>query len=64
MPLWDTGYTETKKIGLEAMTSIGFSRRNGKWIKTSTSKNQDILIAPEDDKMLNDIYTPNQLPDF
>ena len=29
VPRWDTVYTETKRIGPEAMTSIGFSRKNG-----------------------------------
>ena len=46
------------------MTSIGFSRKNGQWIKTKNSKNQDTLIAPEDDRMLNDVYPPDKLPDF
>ncbi|KAH9668310.1 Integrase catalytic domain-containing protein [Citrus sinensis] len=52
------------RIGPEAMTSISFSRKNGEWIKTSNSKNRDTLIAPEDDRMLNDIYPPDRLPDF
>ena len=64
VPLLDTGHMETRRIGPEAMTSIGFSKMNGQWIKTSNSKNQDTLIAPEDDRMLNDIYPPDQLPDF
>ena len=64
VPLRDAGYTETKWIGPEAMTNIGFSRRNGKWIKTATSKTRDTLIAPEDDWMLNDVYSPDQLLDF
>lgn len=51
-------------IGPEAMTSIEFFKRNGKWIKNSTSINRDTLIAPEDDRMLNDVYPPDQLPDF
>ena len=46
------------------MTSIGFSRKNGQWIKTKNSKNRDTLIAPEDDRMLNDVYSLDQLPDF
>ncbi|KAH9669926.1 hypothetical protein KPL70_021986 [Citrus sinensis] len=62
--LLDTGHMETRRIGPEAMTSIGFSRKNGQWIKTSNSKNRATLIAPEDDQMLNDIYPPDQLPDF
>lgn len=64
VPLLDASYTETKRIDPEAMFSIGFSRRNGKWIKTDTSKNWDTLIAPEDDRMLNDVYSPDQLPYF
>ena len=32
--------------------------------KTKNSKNRDTLIAPEDDQMLNDVYSPDQLPDF
>ena len=46
------------------MTSIRFSWKNEKWVKTSTSKNLDTLIALEDDCMLNDIYPLDQLPDF
>ncbi|KAH9781517.1 hypothetical protein KPL71_008504 [Citrus sinensis] len=64
VPLLDTGHIETRRIGPEAMTSISFSRKNGVWIKTSNSKNRDTLIAPEDDRMLNDIYPPDQRPDF
>ncbi|KAH9705438.1 hypothetical protein KPL70_011874 [Citrus sinensis] len=64
VPLLDAGYTKTRWIGPEAMTGIDFSRKNGKWIKTKNSKNRDTLIAPEDDRMLNDVYPPDQLPDF
>ncbi|KAH9658635.1 Integrase catalytic domain-containing protein [Citrus sinensis] len=64
VPFFDTGHMETRRIGPEAMTSNGFSRKNGEWIKTSNSKNQDTLIAPEDDRMLNDIYPPDRLLDF
>ena len=62
--LLNIGYTKTRWIGLEAMTSIDFSRKNGQWIKTKNSKNWDTLIAPEDDRLLNDVYSPYQLPDF
>ena len=55
----DAGYTETRQIGSEAMTSIGFSRKNGQWINTKNSKNWDTLIAREDNRMLNDIYSPD-----
>lgn len=46
------------------ITCIRFYRKNMEWIKTPTSKNQDTLVAPEDDRVLNNIYPPNQLPDF
>ena len=62
--LLDVGYTETRWIGPEAMTSIGFSRKNSQWIKTKKSKNRDTLIALDDDRMLNDVYPPDQLLDF
>ena len=55
---------ETRRIGPEAMTSIGFSRKNGEWIKTKNSKNRDTLIAPANDRMLNDVYPPDKLLDF
>lgn len=64
VPLRDAVYTETKRIAPDAMTDIGFSRKNGKWIKTSKSKNWDTLVAPKDDWMLNDIYPLDQLLDF
>ena len=59
VPILDAGYTETRRIGPEAMASISFSRKNGKWIKTQNSKNRVTLTAPEDDRMLNDVYTPD-----
>ena len=62
--LRDALYKETKRIGPEAMTSIGFSRKNGERLKTSISKNQDTLVASEDDQMLNNVYSPDQLLDF
>lgn len=46
------------------MTSIGFSWKNGRWVKASTSKNQDTLVAPKDNRILNDVYPLDQLPDF
>ena len=64
VPLLDAGSTKTRWIGPEAMTSIGFSRKNGQWIKTKNSKNWDTLIALEDDRILNDVYSLDQLQDF
>ena len=61
VPFWDVVYKETKLIDSEAMTSIGFSRKNDEWLKTSNSKNRDTLVALEDDRMLNDVYPPDQL---
>lgn len=64
VPLRDAVYKETKRIGSKAMTNIGFSRKNEEWIKTSNSKNHDTLVALEDVRMLNDVYHPDQLPNF
>ena len=32
--------------------------------QASNSKNRDTLVTPEDDRMLNDIYPPDQFLDF
>lgn len=64
VPIRDSIYVETRRIGQEAMMSIDFSRKNKEWIKVSTFKNRDTRVAPKDDCMLNDIYPPNQLLDF
>ena len=53
VPIRDSIYVETKRIGKEGMTSIRFSQKNGEWIKTSTSKNQDTFVAPIENCMLN-----------
>ena len=55
---------ETKRIRDKAITGIDFYKKNKELIKTPTSKNQDTLIASEHDRMLNDVYPPDQLPDF
>ena len=41
-----------------------FFQKRGKWEKITSSKNEDTLFAPEDDRMLNDIYSEDELPDF
>ena len=64
VPFRDSVYVETKRIGKEGVMSIRFSRKNREWIKTFTSKNQHTLVAPKDDRMLNDVYPPDQLLDF
>uniref|UniRef100_A0A1S8ACQ5 Uncharacterized protein n=1 Tax=Citrus limon TaxID=2708 RepID=A0A1S8ACQ5_CITLI len=55
---------ETKRIHDKAITGIDFYKKNKELIKTPTSKNQDTLVAPEHDRMLNDVYPLDQLPDF
>lgn len=52
VPIEDLVYKATKRIGKEAITSIGFSWKNERWVKASTSKNQDTLVAPKDDRLL------------
>lgn len=56
VPLYESVYVETKRISEVAITGIWFYRRNGKWVKMTTSKTRGTLVAPEDDRMLNDIY--------
>ena len=57
-------YVETKKLGREIISGIGFYLRQGKWIKVTSSKNEDTLGAPDDNRMLNDVYSEDELPDF
>ena len=57
-------YLETRKLGREIISAIGFFKKRGKWEKTPSSKNEDTLLAPEDDRMLNDVYSEDELPDF
>ena len=57
-------YVETKKLGREIISGIGFHWRQGKWIKVTSSKNEDTLVAPDDNRMLNDIYSEDELPNF
>ena len=64
VPLTDPVYIETKKMGREIISGIGFHWRQGKWIKVASSKNEDTLVAPDDNCMLNDVYSEDELPDF
>ena len=57
-------FLETRKLGREIISAIGFFKKRGKWEKTTSSKNEATLIAPEDDRMLNDVYSEDELPDF
>lgn len=54
----------TKKLGGEAIIALGFDKRRGQWVKTSSVKNRDTLVAAEDDRMLNNIYMADEFPDF
>ena len=48
----------------EAITASEFHRRNVEWVKTTSIKNRDLLVAPEDDKTFDNVYSTNQLLDF
>ena len=54
----------TKKLGGEVLTTLGFDKRRGQWVKISSVKNRDALVAAEGDWMLNNIYMADELPDF
>ena len=51
-------------MGREIISGIGFHWRQGKLIKVKSFKNEDTLIAPDGDRMLNNIYSEDELPDF
>lgn len=64
VPLIEPVYMETKKLRGEAIIGIVFYRKNEKWAKITLSENQNTLVAPGDDRVLNDVYPADQLPDF
>lgn len=64
IPITEHVYDESKRLGGEIILGIRFHKRNGEWVKVTSSKNENTLLASEDDHMLNDIYSADQLPDF
>uniref|UniRef100_A0A1S8ACF9 Putative plant transposon protein domain-containing protein n=1 Tax=Citrus limon TaxID=2708 RepID=A0A1S8ACF9_CITLI len=64
VPMTEPVYTETRKLGREIISGIAFHRKHGEWVKTPSSRNEDTLVAPEDDRVLNDVFSEDQLPDF
>ena len=64
IPITEPVYDETKRLGREIILEIGFHKRNGEWVKTASSKNEDTLLASKDNSMLNDIYFADKLPNF
>ena len=64
VPIAEPVYLETRKLGREIISAIGYFKKRGKWEKTTSFKNEDTLFALEDDCMLNDVYSEDELPDF
>ena len=64
IPIIEHVYDESKRLGGEIILSIRFHKRNGEWVKVTSSKNDNTLLALKDDHMLNDIHSADQLPDF
>ena len=64
VPITEHVYLKTWKLGREIIFVIEFFKKRGKWEKTTSSKNEDTLLAPEDDHMLNDVYSEDESPDF
>ncbi|KAH9744418.1 Integrase catalytic domain-containing protein [Citrus sinensis] len=64
VPINKPVYLETQKLGREIISTIGFFKKRGKWEKTTSSKNGDTLLTLDDDRMLNDVYSEDELPDF
>lgn len=64
VPLTEPVYTKTKNLGREIISSTRFHKSHGKWVKTLSYRNEDTLVASEDDRILNDIYSEDELPNF
>ncbi|KAL9426824.1 hypothetical protein AB3S75_033579 [Citrus x aurantiifolia] len=64
VPIVEPVFLDTRKLGREIISTIRFFKKRGKWEKTTSSKNEATLIAPEDDRMLNDVYSEDELPNF
>ena len=64
VPLTEPIFMETKMLGREIISGIGFHLKQGKWVKVSFSKSEDTLVALDDNRMLNDVYSDDELPDF
>ena len=64
VPIRASIYVETKRIGDDAITGTGFYRKSREWVKIPLSKNRDTLVALDNDRMLNDICSPDQLSNF
>ena len=63
VPLGESFYEKSKKLSGKVIIALGFHRRNKEWAKTTSIKTQDTLVAPKCDKVLNDVYSIDQLPD-
>lgn len=63
VPLCESFYEKSKKLSGKVIIALGFHMRNKEWVKTTFIKNQDTLVAPKCDKVLNDVYSIDQLPD-
>ena len=64
VPIIEPVYVESRNLGREIISAIRYFKKRGKWVKTQSSKNEDALVALEDDHMLNDVYSEDELPDF
>lgn len=64
VPLCELIYKEPMKLRKKAITTLAFHRRNGEWIQTTSTKNKDTLLVPEDDRVLNDVYSAHRLTIF
>ena len=64
VPLTEPVYVETKKLVREIISGIGFHLKQGKWVKVTSSKNEGTLVALDDSRMLNVVYSEDELPDF
>ena len=64
VPFNEPIFEHSKKLGDDAILSLGFNWKYGKWTKAPSIQNRFAFIAPEDNHMLNDVILADKLPDF
>lgn len=64
IPLTEPVFIKIRKLGKEIISGISFHSRHGECVKTPPSRNKDTLAAREDDRVFNDVYPEDQLPDL
>ena len=62
MPINEPSYKPSKSIGDKTVCALGFEWCNRAWVKFTDNKYT--MIAPSDNRPLNNVVPADQLPDF